>query len=235
MNLLTIPVILFAMFTQSLAGFGAGLIAMPLLIALLGLDIATPTFALLAQTGGLLLLLRYRQEMNFDTVWRLLLMSLIGVPIGVWLSTGVLEEDLAKFILGCITISYAVYTLLGLTVPKMPKRWAFGFGLGAGLLGGGYNMGGPPLVIFGTSQRWGPGEFRSNIASIFFPTGFITIASHYFQGNITSEVLQYYVLLVPFVVVAMFTGFFMDRFINPQIFRRGVLLLLVVLGLSLIL
>lgn len=233
MNLLTIPVVMFAMFTQSMAGFGSGLIAMPLMIALIGLDTATPTFALLAQTSGLLLMMRYREQMNFSTVWRLLLPSLIGVPIGVWLS-GVVSEDLAKFLLGCITIGYAVYTLIGLTVPRLPERWAFGFGFGSGLLGGGYNMGGPPLVIFGTSQRWNPGEFRSNISSVFFPTGFITIITHFSVGNVTPLVLQYYLLLTPFLILAMFTGFYMDRFIKPETFRRGVLVLLIILGISLI-
>lgn len=234
MNLLTIPVVFFALFTQSLAGFGAGLIAMPLLIGLVGLDTAVPMFALLAQTSGLLLILRYRQELDFSTVWRLLLMSIIAVPIGVWLA-GVVDEDLAKFILGAITIGYAVYTLLGLTVPRMSQRWAFGFGFLSGLMGGGYNMGGPPLVIYGTSQRWPPGEFRSNISSIFFPTGFVTIASHFSQGNITSEVLQYYALLLPFLLTAMSLGFYLDRYIKPEPFRRGVLVLLILLGVSLIL
>jgi len=206
---------------------------MPLLIALIGLETATPAFAMLAQTGGLLLMLRYREELNFSTVWRLLLMSFIGVPLGVWLS-GVVAEDFAKFVLGCVTIGYALYTLFGLSVPRLSQRWAFGFGFGSGLLGGGYNMGGPPLVIFGTSQRWKPGEFRSNISSVFFPTGFITIMTHFTMGNITTEVLQYYLLLLPFLLLAMFAGFYLDRFIQPEAFRRGVLVLLVVLGMSLI-
>ncbi len=234
MNLLTIPVVFFAIFTQSLAGFGAGLIAMPLLIGLIGLETATPTFALLAQTSGLLLILHYRQQLNFRTVWRLLLMSFVGIPIGVWLS-GVVQPDLAAFILGIITIGYAVYSLLGMSVPRLSQHWAFGFGFLSGLLGGGYNMGGPPLVIYGTSQRWPPGEFRSNMPSVFFLSGFVTIASHFSQGNVTSEVLQYFALLLPVLFSAMFLGFYLDRYIKPEPFRRGVLVLLILLGISLVL
>ncbi|MCA9912196.1 MAG: sulfite exporter TauE/SafE family protein [Anaerolineae bacterium] len=234
MNLLTIPVVFFALFTQSIAGFGSGLIAMPLLIGLIGLETATPTFALLAQTSGLLLILRFRQEMNFAVVWRLLLMSVIAVPIGVWFS-GVVNEHLAKFILGAVTVGYAIYTLLGLSVPRLKQRWAFSFGFLSGLLGGGYNMGGPPLVIYGTSQRWKPGEFRSNISSVFFPTGFVTISSHFLHGNITPKVLQYYGMLLPVLLAAMFLGFYLDRYIKPEPFRRGVLVLLIILGTSLIL
>jgi len=233
MNLLVIPVIFLAMFTQSLAGFGAGLVAMPMLIALIGLESAVPAFALTAQTGGLLLMLRYRDEWKLGSVWRLLLMSLLGVVIGIW-GSGFVDEGLAKSVLGLFTISYAVYSLLGLHVPAVPRRWGYGFGLVSGLLSGAYNMGGPPLVIFGSSQRWGPGEFKSNISSVFFPTGIMAITTHFAAGNITTEVLQYYGLMAPTLLVAMSLGFMLDRYIKTEQFRKVVQVLLVILGISLL-
>lgn len=231
---LVVPIIFVAIFVQSIAGFGSGLIAMPFLIGLLGLDTAAPAFALIAQTGGLMIFLRYRSEWNLREIWRVLLAAVICIPLGVW-GVDLIDERLVKIILGIVTLGYALYKLLGLDVPEITnKRWGFGFGMASGLLSGAYNTGGPPLVIYGTSQRWRADKFRANITSIFFPGGVILITSHMLAGNMTRPVLVHYGVMLPAVISAMLLGFFLDRYINQEQFRTGVLVLLVVIGVTLI-
>jgi hypothetical protein len=140
------------------------------------------------------------------------------------------------FILGCVVLAYASYALL---VPRMPRLsrpgWAFGFGLIAGMLTGAYNTGGPPYVIYGTTQRWEVSEFKANLQSLFLVGSITVIIAHLSHDNITPDVLRYFLLALPSIGIGLLAGFYLERFINPLVFRNVVLVLLLFLGFSLVL
>lgn len=233
-ELILAVVITLAMFVQGAAGFGSALIAMPIIIQLIGLSVAAPTFALVAQTAGVIVLLRYRQNLDPRRVWRLLAASLIAIPLSIQVAHS-LPEHLVMIGLGIIMLAYALYALL---VPQMPElknpRWGYVFGFANGLLHGAYNTGGPPLVIYGSAARWQPADFKTNLQTVFLINGMLVIATHLLKGNITPPVLHYYAIMLPGVLIGLAAGFALDRFISPELFRRAILVMLIVLGLTLI-
>lgn len=232
--LLAALAIFFAFFVQSLAGFGTGLIAMPVLVSLFGVSKAAPLFLILAQLGLTMMLIRYRTAFSWSAVWRLIIAGAIAIPIGVW-GAQLLDERLVTVLLGIFTAGYGVYGLVGMSVPPLEnQRWAYVFGGFFGLLAGAYNVGGPPLVIYGTSQDWKAKAFKSNISTLFFIGGIIAILSHWGAGNLTSDVLETALLFIPIMIVGKLSGFAVEHYVNQQQFRRGVLVLLVILGLVLI-
>lgn len=234
MEPLILPVIFFAFFIQSLTGFGSGLIAMPLLITLLGVEAAAPLFSLVGITSGTLMLARYRGAWQFRSIWRVWIASFIMIPIGVVMATRV-DEHLVMAGLGVFTLGYALYALFGATVPRIKnQRWSYGFGLAAGLLHGAYNTGGPPLVIYGSSQNWQPQEFKGNLQGLFFINGLLVICSHFLTGHYTPLVLENFFVTIPVLLIALALGFSLERFVNPDAFRRGVMGLLIIIALTLI-
>lgn len=84
MSLLVIPIIFFAVLIKALAGFGAALVAMPFLIALLGLDMAVPAFALTTQASCAIMIWTYRHDLEMASIWHLALPTVIAIPVGVW-------------------------------------------------------------------------------------------------------------------------------------------------------
>lgn len=233
MALFVVLIMLFATFIQALAGFGCGLIAMPVLIALLGLDIAAPAFALTMQVSALVMIWRYRHALDWSAIWRVSLASLIAIPVGIW-GAQQIPEPLVMLLLGLVIIAYASYRLIGFHVPRLPRTSGFGFGALGGLLHGAYNTGGPPIVLYATSQQWQPTTFKSNMQTLFFINGWLVIATHTLTGNVTPDVLSYVSVMIPAMIVGTTAGLSMDRFIEPQAFRRGVLVLLLLIGISLI-
>jgi uncharacterized membrane protein YfcA len=216
------------------SGFGSALIAMPIIIQLIGLSVAAPTFALVAQTAGVIVLLRYRQNLDPRRVWRLLAASLVAIPISIQVAQA-LPQQLAMMGLGIFMLVYAVYALV---VPHMPElknpRWGYVFGFANGLLHGAYNTGGPPLVIYGSAARWQPADFKSNLQTVFLINGMLVIATHLLKGSITVQVLHYYAIMLPGVFIGLIGGFALDRYISPERFRRAILVMLIILGLTLI-
>lgn len=234
LELSVILIIAGGIFVQALVGFGSALIAMPLLSQLIGIQTAAPLFAMSAFVGEIIMVLRYRLTFNWSAVWRLMLGSLTGIPIGI-LSASLVNERLMMLILGGFTLGYALYSLLGLRIMQLRNRgWAFGFGFASGWLSGAFNTGGPPYIIYGTSQNWTPIEFKTNLQSVFVLNSMTVIAAHALRHNITGEVLHYLPLTIPAVLAGLLLGFTLERFVSPARFRTGVLLLLVILGLSLI-
>lgn len=222
----------FAAFTQSLSGFGLGLIAMPLLTLLVGLKIieAVPTVTLVAVAAQIALLVRYRASINLRALWRLNLASIAGVPVGLYaLKHG--NRGALQALLGLVVCGYAVYALLNLPLPRMKsRRFAYLFGLTGGFLGGSLSTSGPPVVIYGTASRWEPEEFKSTLQGYFIVLSVAAISGHVWYGNITHGVMNRFLISLPGAALGVLAGVWMSRFLNAKTFRKIVLCLLVVLG-----
>jgi uncharacterized membrane protein YfcA len=226
-------IILIAILVQTLIGFGGGLIAMPLLAQAIGLRTAAPAFAILILLVEVLILLRHRHAFRFGQVWRLIVASVIAIPFGIT-AGGALGEQILLPLLGVVIIGYALYALSGLHVPRLGKHWAFAFGMAAGFLSGAYSTGGPPYVIYGTSQRWSPVEFKVNIQSAFVVSSLFVISGHVIAGRVTPPVLTALAFGLPAALIALLVGFRLEAHISPSRMRRMVLLVLLILGLTLL-
>ncbi|MBZ0279000.1 MAG: sulfite exporter TauE/SafE family protein [Anaerolineae bacterium] len=227
-------IIFFAFFTLSLTGFGQALIAMPLLTPLMGLQVAAPVVALASLTGTITLLVYYRQHINLKLMWRYALASLAGIPLGVYLMARIDEKE-GMIVLGILITGYGLYNLLNLRLPHIQNpRWAYGFGLLTGILSGAYNTGGPPAVIYAASSRWSPDEFRSNLQGISLLNSTLVIAAHAAAQHLTLQVWGAYLLSLPALFLGIAAGLYLTSFVRPEIFRKLVLILLVILGLRLV-
>ena len=227
--------IFFAVFTQSLAGFGVALIAMALLPGLVGIQVATPLVALIGVTIEFFLLIRYRQALQFRAVWPLALASILGIPLGVWALKGV-EERLFLIVLGLVIAGYALYALFQFKLPELNHpAWAYAVGLLAGIIGGAYNTSGPPLIIYGNCRRWPPAEFKSNLQGFFLINSAFVVLGHALGHNLTPQVWRYYLWSLPVLGLGILGGTSLDKFINQAVFRKIVLWLLVLMGVWLIL
>lgn len=231
--LLELLIVFLGCFTQSLTGFGVALVMMALLPPLIGLPVATPLVALIGIVLEVLMLFRYRASIKFKSILGLLISSTITIPIGV-VYLRRLDERIALFILGLIIVLFAIYALTGFQLPELKHPvWAWVFGVVSGLLGGAYNTAGPPVVIYGNCHRWSPQEFKSNLSGFFIIGSFVVVASHWMSGNFTSTVWSNFLLSIPALLIGFLLGQSMDKWLNPEIFRKIVLVMLVILGLRL--
>jgi len=234
-NWLALLVVFFAVLTQSLTGFGSGLVSMAFLPGMLGIKTAVPLVALITGTMELILLIRFRAAFNLRAVWRLALATLVGLPLGVLALRGLSEKILLP-VLGVVMSGYALYALLNLKLPRLEhSAWAYLTGFLSGLLSGAYSVGGPPVIIYGNCRRWEPDEFKSNLQGFFLLNDGLAIIYHGIAGNLTPKVWTGYLWSLPVIGIGILAGAWLDHFINPQTFRQVVLVLLVIMGIRFIL
>jgi hypothetical protein len=236
MTPILVAVIVFvAILTQAISGSGLSLVAMPLLVELLDPLTAASLVALMSFSTQVIMLTRYYRYVRLRVLWRLMLGSAATIPLGVYL-LATLDKRLILLIMGAILVSYALY---GLVSPQMPEirnpRWAFGFGFISGLLGGAYNTGGPPFVIYGMSQRWPPQEFKGNMQVLLMVNSSLVVATHVIAGHYTPRVLEYYAMALPVLVVGAAVGFWLDRYISEAWFRRIVFVVVLLIGVRMLL
>ena len=232
---LLLAIFFFAAFGQAISGFGFALVGMPLTTFVVGTQTAAPLVAMAGLTLYTINLLRYHQSINWREVARVGSAAALGVPIGVW-GLANLNESIIKIVLGFILIGYAIFSFVRPVVSLLPSpRWGYLFGFATGCLGGAYNIPGPPLIVYGTLRQWQRDEFRAVLQTLFFLTGSLTVASHYFAHHLTSDILSLYASTAPALLLGLGLGALIDRYINHTVFRWIVLTLIFILGLTLIL
>ena len=236
MNLLALAAIIFlASFVNSVSGFGFGLLAMGLLGGLLDLQTASPTVALLSTVVQIGIFAVYRQSFDLRAVVRLAVGSIIGVPIGIWLLDRV-DQTSVLHLLGGLLIAYALYALLNLRLPRIERpALAYPFGLASGILSGLYNIGGPPVVIYGTCRDWPPDAFRSNLQGFFFVSNAMVLVGHFVGQHMTQAVVSSTAIAVLPALIGTAIGIVFNRhLLRPTLFRQIVYVALALIGLRLL-
>lgn len=229
-TLLVLAILFFSTLVRATFGFGDALVAMPLLALVVGVQTATPLVQLVAITIGLAIAGQTWRSIDLRITWRLILASILGIPVGLILLKTAPEALVIKG-LGILLMAYGLYHLFRPQMPFLAGRWwAFGFGFLAGVLGGAYNTNGPPVIIYGTLRRWSPERFRATLQGYFVPTGLFILAGHGLGGLWTGRVLALYGLALPVVGLAVFTGNMLARRISAQRFARLIYIVLVGMG-----
>lgn len=233
-HVIAILAILFVGFVSNATfGFGAALIAMPLMALFLDLKTASPLMAMSSVTLALIILSRNWRDVHFSSIWRLMLGATPGIAVGAVFLKGVYEPAL-KLVLAAVIAGFAVYLM---ACPRMPRvkgeKSAYLSGFISGILGAAYNTNGPPLVIFGTLKGWEPRQFRATLIGVFFFSGILINVSHACSGLWTPTVLRLYVMALPAVLLAVPVGGWLHARIPPGRFDRCIQVLLIAIGLLL--
>ena len=232
--LLVSSVILLAACAQSITGFGVSIVAMSFLPGIIGLQTAVPLVTVIPIAGNIMLWYYYRRNCSFKAVGKLTVASLIATPVGVVL-LGRIPEAVALKGLGTIIVSYVLYDWFDLSLPKLQSSfWAYVFGGMSGILNGAYTVNGPPLIIYGNCRRWTPQEFKGNLGALFFFSSVLAAIAHGFQGNITPQVKEFALYSLPAYAIGLWLGMILAKKIDPIVFRRITLALLMVAGLRLL-
>jgi uncharacterized membrane protein YfcA len=227
----TLCVLFFSTLTRSTLGFGDALVAMPFLAMLLGMQTATPLVALVSTLISLIILVRNWHDVDFRMTWRLMTAAACGVPVGLFYLTRV-PEPIAQMLLGLLLIGFSLYNLRrpSRSQLRVSRHTAYAFGFAAGALGGAYNTVGPMLVMYGRLRGWPPEQFRATLQSCFFPAYGSIVIGHSLAGLITPQILQYFVLSLPLVCLAIYLGGRLHTSISQVYFTRYVNMVLLLIG-----
>lgn len=227
---LTAIVLFGAGFTQGLSGFGAILLAIPLLSLFLGIKTVIPLVALTALAMSVMLLIQLRRHLEWRKIRPLLLGTVPGIPAGVFFLKR-LDQAMIQWILGTVLVAYGLYGLLSRGRPRgIRDVWAYPFGFLAGCFGGAFGASGPPVIVYTSMKSWEKDTMKVTLQGFFTVNGALVVLSHWLSGLATTEVLRLFgVGLIP-TLLGTLTGSFFYGKLGTETYRRVILCILVILG-----
>jgi uncharacterized membrane protein YfcA len=227
-------VLFLATVIRSAFGFGEALVAVPLLALTIPVEIAAPVAVLVSITVALIVVLQDWRHIHMRSAVWLVLPTLLGIPVGLWVLKTV-PEPVVKAVLAVIIIAFSAWSLIPRVHFQLHNdRLAGFFGFIAGILGGAYGMNGPPLAIYGALRKWQPANFRATLQGYFLPASLAGMAGYWIAGLWTPVVNRFYVLSLPGVFVAIFLGRLINKRLNARQFVLYVHACLIVIGLVLL-
>ena len=228
-------VVLFAAYlVRGMAGFGSGLIAVPLLSLVFPLPQVVPILVLLDYVGSASQGLRHVERIAWREQLVLIPFMLVGVAVGLYLLTGLPTRILARA-LGAFVIVYSVYQFLPLPPLRGSRAFATVCGFFGGLVGTLFGTGGPFYVIYFNLRALEKTAFRATFAVNFLIDGGARLVAYLVIGLLGSQTLPLLVIGLPSAAAGLYLGGRIQTGFTQATFVRVVGCLLIGSGFTLLL
>jgi uncharacterized membrane protein YfcA len=219
---------------MGLAGFGIALVALAFLPYLMPAPTAIVMLTLYTVVFCLVLVVRFRRDVDLRRLGGLLAGTVAGTPLGVWV-LATLPATVLSRVIGLMLVGVVVLEFRGLLPERLAgRRWALGVGALAGVLGGAVGTPGPPVVVYMASQGWSPRAIKANLQAFFLVNQAVILAGYWWAGLLTREVVRLGLSLAAPAALGAVAGVALFHRVDPVRFRRVVFALLLGSGIVLV-
>ena len=226
-------VLLGAFAVRSAAGFGAGLIAIPMLALILPVSTAVSVATVFTALSSAQQVSREWRQIAWRQFLRIFLYSMVGVGLGLYFIK-LLDEDLMRRLLGIFMILYSIHSLrVTETSRVLPARWHGPLGAGVGIVGGlcsaMFGAGaGPIYVVYFDILRLEKEVFRATMSAVVLLGGAARIAGYGTYGFYGKSTLILLMVGLPLVAAGSWFGDRVVHRLSARSFSRvvaGIMLL----------
>ncbi len=222
-------------FVQGLSGFAFGLVAWAVWAWVLDPGLAGPLVVFGSLVGQALAIPQLRLS-SLPRALPFLAGGLLGVPLGIWL----LPMLDARYFKGGLGLLLVVWCPLMLFASKLPHvsfggrvADAVAGGLG-GIMGGLGGLTGPVPTLWCTLRGWDRAQARGVFQTFNLVMHGVTFSGYLLTGRVTAEVGGLFLVVVPAMLVPTLLGTRAYKHVSDAQFRRLVLALLTLSGVTLL-
>jgi uncharacterized protein len=227
-------VMFLASFVMGLTGFGIALVAMAFLPWLMSPVTAIVVLTIYAFVFSVVVVVQLRRDLTPGALVHLLIGTVAGTPLGVWLLASLPPSALNRLI-GLVLVLVVALELRGVMPTRLVGRaWALGAGFLAGLIGGAVGTPGPPVIVYTTTQGWSPRTIKANTMGFFVANQGVILAGYWWVGLLTREVTTVSLAFAVPALAGVATGVALFGRLDAARFRRVVFGLLLVSGVVLL-
>ncbi len=245
-------------FIKGISGFGSALFSVPLLMLILDVKFITPVFLLFDLMSGALLVSTNWRMINRRLFLWVSVGLLGGTALGTWMLLS-FSHDMLKRILGILVTGWAVFILMhsndendnkndnendderihsnpGKTVSADSRAFRLAplSGFLGGALGAMFSVNGPPIIIYLTYILKEKQAFRATLYGIFFADACYKTVLFTSQGLLNMDVARFALMMAPFLVIGALAGSWLQEYINQNLFRKIVAVILAITGVTLL-
>ena len=214
-------VVLAATFTQTITGFGFGIVAMIFLPSFLLYTESNILSAILSTITSLLIVLVLLKHVN----WKNIIFPLLGSTVTNYLAVSFMkntENEILILILGIVLFLLSIYFFLFSDKVKIRPTWYSGLiaGLISGVMGGLFSISGPPVVVYSIQSEDNVDKYLATISAYFVLSGIITIITKAISGFMTTNVWLGLAVGIVCLIIGSFAGKFARNKANPNLIKK---------------
>lgn len=223
-------VILLASVVQGATSFGFSLLALPLLGLIFELKIVVPTLVVFSVFLNFIILFKLKMKPHLKEIGLLAIFAVVCIPIGVQLLI-IVDESTLKFFISILLIAISLIMISGVKLNIKNKNLSYIItGILSGILNGAVSLSGPPVVVLLANDNKNKNEFRSSLTFLFVILNIVTIALYLKNGLFDNPELINMMFLLPVMAVGTYIGIYVGNKIDDVIFKKIVLILLLLMG-----
>ncbi|MGQ8337130.1 sulfite exporter TauE/SafE family protein [Sunxiuqinia sp. A32] len=229
-------VVLMAALLKGMTGFGFALLAVPLLSLIFPIQSLIPAMTIFNLITSVYILTKIKLKIKAKYFLPMLLASLIGIPIGVYVLT-YFPEKMLELAAGISIFSISMVFLLGgnhLAPEKRREKPIVFAGFLSGLLTSSMSIGGPPIALAMNRKGYSKESFRKIFALISVINAAISSILYVVKGIFVAFSVKFAIVLLPVIIVGSKIGNVMATRIDQLLFRKVILYLNMSLGLFII-
>jgi len=220
-------------FVNGVAGFGAAMIAMPILAPFLDLTVAVPSCTLIVLCLNIQVGWTFRRFIE----WQYLKGIVYGAVPGVIISIFVLEyipENQLKAGMGIFIVCYALWSLYedNNKIRVINPLWGYLSGILSSAFGMAFGFNGPPLAIYvaycGCSSR----SVKGILGAGFIITGSCIVLAKTFTGQVDTTVLTIFAAATPAVIIGSKLGIRLSATFSEYSYRKVLFFALAMMGMK---
>jgi len=151
----------------------------------------------------------YRRDFSADNVRILIPAGVLGVTLG-WATAALVTDRMVSLLIGCMGISFCLYTWLKRKVDKPPSKASLRKGLFWGTLSGFTSFvshaGAPPFQIYILPQKLPKMVFAGTTTIVFTAVNLAKVIPYSNLHPYTTSTLQVSALLIPVAIVGTVVG-----------------------------
>jgi uncharacterized membrane protein YfcA len=220
-----------AAFAQSLAGFGFGLLSVPMMTLVVAPRDAIVVSVLVASVSTTVQAITDRRHTEWKTVCRLSYLSYAGMPFGLVLFNVVSERSL-RFGLGVVVLVATVLIIRKFEIPHDAHGYDWVLGFISGVLNTSTSTNGPPLVFLLKSRSMDAHTFRATLNTIFSIANIGALILFFGSGKMNLENVIGALVALPSLAISLRIGYSMRRHVRDDVFTKLVAGLMLLSGLS---
>lgn len=229
-QLVVVAVAIFvAAFTQVIAGFGFGLLSMPIMTLAIPVEEAVVVSTLLGMVSTSWMGWHLRSDMERPLAKRLTLAAFVGMPLGLWILNVVSDRSL-RLALGVSVLVATALLVRRINLAHVGPRMDIGLGFVSGVLNTSLSTNGPPLVFDLQARQLKPAQFRATIAAVFALSNVVALSLFIAGGKVTNDGVHAALVALPAWALGQALGWPVRKHVDGERFRVLVLVLLFLAG-----
>lgn len=228
-----VAVVAVSSLAQSLAGFGFGLLAVPMMTLVVVPHDSVVVATLIGTVSTTVQAVIDRRLCDSHQARTLALAAYAGMPFGLLVFT-VVSEGVMRIVLGVVVLVATVVLARGFVLHKKSRVLAVMMGWLSGVLSTSTSTNGPPLVFYLQAQGLDAATFRATINRVFAYSNVGAIAFFSASGHLSLDGLVAAVISLPALFLSLRIGYALRPYIRADVFRVLVLVLLALSGVSVI-